>query len=350
MTATTVDTDASVTLSTDEREEKRTTARIIKGVTVTLPVVGRVMIGHTEMKKIEGEMRGVPVKDSFFTVTTNVQKPDRSWEPHPVAASLSKDGEKVTRIPIVIFYNDINLNLSNGYTAFDSRKGRVLCRGDGCKARRLTPDGVQSIDCPRPESCDFGRENRCKSMTRFFFRIEGQSPDDLGVFALRTTGLNSLTRLASHLGWYSAALKGKLAGLPMTLLVTGKSTQQSMRTPIYHVDLALREGHTCFDAIREAKAYQEAFAQAGISLDDIEASLLAGLANSDFADEIEDADEWESLGSDVDFLAEFTGGHRGRGLRGLDALGKKPEPPVADERSSVVESAAIETAGPTGSG
>lgn len=302
---------------------------IIQGVTISLPVIGRVMIGHIEMKKIEGVMKPVPKKDDFFTVTTNVQKDDRTWEPHPVRARLGDAkqkgdaSQKLTEIPIRIAYNDLRLNLSSNYSAFDPQKGRILCTGNGCKAKRITSEGVKEIDCPRPEACEFAQRTRCRSMVRFYFKIDGQD-NELGLFVLRSTGWNSLSRLAAHLAQLSGAMDGKIAGLPLKMVVRGKSTQQSMRKPIYHVDLELPNGVSLIQAAATARSFQDELTQAGLKIENMERALLEGLANGDLADELEDADEWVSEPeTDEDFLNAAVASVARHGLKGLDAIVKQ---------------------------
>ena len=172
---------------------------IVKGVTLTPPVIGRITMGHTVVSKRNGESKAMPVKDDQFGLTTLVQnKTDRSWERHPLEAGIERANGKLRAIPVRIAYDDPSLNLTNRYTAFDVKTGRVMCAGNGSTARRATEDGVKEIACPRPEGCEFGRTARCKNMARAYFRVDGQN-DELGVFILRTTSYNSLNYLATRL-------------------------------------------------------------------------------------------------------------------------------------------------------
>ncbi|MCU4363456.1 hydrolase or metal-binding protein, partial [Acinetobacter sp. WU_MDCI_Abxc22] len=53
--------------------------------------------------------------------------------------------------------------------------------------------------------------------------------------------------------YYHAASNGLLSCLPLQLTLRGKSTTQSYRTPVYYVDLTLREGINLQEAIQTAK-------------------------------------------------------------------------------------------------
>lgn len=62
-------------------------------------------------------------------------------------------------------------------------------------------------------------------------------------FIFRTTGFNSIRTLAARLAYYHAASSG------LQLTLRAKSTTQSYRTPVYYVDLTLRDGISLNDAI-----------------------------------------------------------------------------------------------------
>ncbi len=293
-----------------------TALAVNKGITLTPPVIGRITMGHTVVK---GEGKALPVKDDHFSLTTLFQdKKTRAWETHPLQNNVTKAGEKLRAIPVRIAYNDINLTLHNSFSAFDTQKGRVLCSGNGIKARRVTDEGVRDMDCPRPEACEFGQRQRCKNMSRAYFQVEGQD-DELGVFILRTTSFNSLNYLGSRLAQLSGYTGGRLAGMPMMLVMKTKTTTQSFRDPIQFADLVTRPGMTLADAVKQAAGYQTTMSELGLSIEGMEEALRTGLANSDFADEIEDIDEWLT---DEDLVAAVGQQQslRNSGLRGMDSL------------------------------
>ena len=293
-----------------------TTLTINKGITLTPPVIGRITMGHTVVKS---EGKALPVKDDHFSLTTLFQdKKTRAWETHPLQNNITKAGEKLRAIPVRIAYNDINLTLHNSFSAFDTQKGRVLCSGNGTKARRVTDEGVREMDCPRPEACEFGQRQRCKNMSRAYFQVEGQD-DELGVFILRTTSFNSLNYLGTRLAQLSGYTGGRLAGMPMMLVMKTKTTTQSFREPIQFADLVTRPGMTLAEAVKQAVTYQATMNELQLSIEGMEQALRTGLANSDFADEIEDIDEWIT---DEDLLAAVgqQQSSRGSGLRGMDSL------------------------------
>jgi hypothetical protein len=69
--------------------------------------------------------------------------------------------------------------------------------------------------------------------------------------------------LAARLSYYHAASGNLLSCLPLQLTLRGKSTTQSYRTPIYYVDLTLRDGVNLQEAISSAKQIDEQSKAAG---------------------------------------------------------------------------------------
>lgn len=291
---------------------------IVKGATLTPPVIGRITMGHAR-PRTDGKDGALPQKDDHFTITTLVQNRDRSWPEHPLHKQHLGANNKLTSIPVRVAYNSLRLNLTNHFCVFGksgAELGRTLCAGDGSKARRLTESGVQPVACPGPDACEHGVRNGCKSFTRFYVQLEEQK-DPMGVFILRTTGDHSRNYLAEKLAQLHGWTGGKIVGMPLMLNIKVKSTSRSMRTAFWYADLDLRPGMDIFAAVQEANAWQKKLADAGLDQERMEAALLAGLDNSAFADEVEDMDEWFS---DEDLLQAATANLAKQGLRGLDSL------------------------------
>ena len=183
-------------------------------------------------------------------------------------------------------------------------------------------------------------------MSRAYFQIEGQE-DELGVFILRTTSFNSLNYLGTRLAQLAGLTGGRLAGMPMMLVMESKTTTQSCRTPIYFADLVTRPGMKLIEAIQKANEYQKAMADAGLSLEGMEEALRAGLANSDFADEIEDMDEWISDDALIAAVGEQQGARK-FGLKGMDNLTEKLAELNAKNSGAGTEKEAAPEASPDG--
>ncbi|PRP69179.1 hypothetical protein BUE93_18570 [Chromobacterium amazonense] len=257
---------------------------MIKGLAITPPVIGRISIG----KLVQRQDKLLPEKDDSFTLTTQVQNRD-GWLLHPLHQPLAEQAHngKIRAIPVRLPFNHSELNLRAEYSAFDRATGRPLCVGNGETARRITPNGVEETACAGPEHCPFAREAGCKLYGRLNVQVDGQQ-DELGTFIFRTTGYNSVRTLAARLHYFEAASGGLTRYLPLTLRLRAKSTTQSYRTPVYYVDLTLRDGHSLIDAVTQARTEAEQALQAGVDTAQMEAMARQLLQNGQFEESEED--------------------------------------------------------------
>jgi len=277
----------------------------IKGLAITPTQLGRISIG--KMKEHNGKR--IPSKDDQITVTANFQV-KKEWAKHPlndqllVATHIEENklppeqkvdalalvNTKLRSIPVKMLFNDPNLNLRAEYTAFD--KNRILCKGNGKEAKRYSHENnsVDIVEC-NPTNCAVGEQYRCKPYTRLSVQIDGQE-DELGTFTYRTTGWNSLVALQSKLTKLYALANGKLAGMPLQLVMRAKSSAQSMGSIFFYLDLEIRKGKNIVSAVQEAHKFQKEWEDLGINRDAFEEMTRQGIANGMFEDS---PDEIESL-------------------------------------------------------
>lgn len=300
---------------------------MLKGLALTPPVIGRIAIGRV----VEKNGRRLPEKDDEFTLTSQVQNKE-GWVLHPVDAQLRKEpGTKLRSIPVRLLFDDPDLSLRANYTLFDRATGRPLCVGNGENCKRVTLSGMQSLPCPSPAVCALAQDGNCKPYGRLYVRVdtEGAGPrdagtgtgagsDELGSFVFRTTGFNSIRTLSARLRYLFAVSDGLLASLPLELRLRGKSTTLSHRTPIYYVDLSLRDGASLPQVI--ALARQERDQQAALGLDQaaLDEAARQGLALGEF----EESEE-EAVGVVEEFYPEPD----------MDANGAGPTPRQAKDAS-----------------
>ena len=255
---------------------------MIKGLAITPLVLGRISIG----KVVERNGKRLPEKDDQFTITSQVQTRE-GWLVHPFDEGLRKaQGGKIRSIPIRLLFNDPDLNFRAEYSLFDRDTGRPMCVGNGESCKRYTESGIQSLPCPSPEACPLARGMACKPYGRLNVAIGDDDP--LGTFIFRTTGYNSIRTLAARMHYLQAISGNRLACLPLELRIRGKSTRQSMGTPIFYVDIAIREGISMEDALQQAKALDEQRQQAGFNQEALDASARLGLSNGAFEDSEEE--------------------------------------------------------------
>ena len=250
---------------------------MIKGLAITPPVLGRISIGRV----VEKNGIRLPQKDNQFTITSQVQEKS-GWVIHPIDEELRKDAPngKLRTIPVSMLFNEAELNLRAEYTMFDRKSGRPMCVGNGDTCKRLTQTGVQSLPCPSPTLCEFGKGGLCKPYGRLNVKIGDD--DDLGTFIFRTTGYNSIRTLADRLSYYQAVSGGLLAYMPLELKLRGKSTTQSRRTPIYYVDLVIKEGVPLQEAVAQAREKAKQMKEEGVDQAALDTAAAKGFGNALF--------------------------------------------------------------------
>jgi hypothetical protein len=280
---------------------------MIKGLAITPPVIGRISIG----KIVEKGGKRLPEKDDQFTITSLVQNKD-GWVLHPLdkAIRTASDG-KIRAIPIHLMFNDPDLNLRAEFSLFDRETGRPVCVGNGETCKRSGSEGMQSLPCPSPSSCDWGGKAGCKPYGRLNVQIAEQE-DAFGSFIFRTTGFNSIRTLAARLSYLNAVCGGLLSCLPLTMRLRGKSTTLSHRAPVYFVDITTRDGMTLEEAISEAKARHETRNSVGFDQVALEQAARQGFENGAFEeteDEMPDVLEefFPENGTDGDTSRKVTG-------------------------------------------
>lgn len=255
---------------------------MLKGLSLTPPVVGRISIGRVTEKN----GRRVPAADDQFTLTTQVQQRGE-WLMHPLNERLRKaTAGKLRAIPVRMLFNSPDLNLRADYSLFDRNTGRPVCVGNGETCRRVCLDGsgIETLSCPSPDGCAFGQQGGCKPYARLNVLIDDEEGDQLSSFIFRTTSWNSIRTLAARLHYFNAVSGNLLACLPLQLVLRGKSTTQSYRAPIYYVDLGVRSGSTLEQALVQAKELEARRRAAGFDQAALDAAAGAGFANGAFED------------------------------------------------------------------
>ncbi|SBW85153.1 hydrolase or metal-binding protein (plasmid) [Pseudomonas veronii 1YdBTEX2] len=209
------------------------------------------------------------------------------WLLHPLNYELRKSQEdKLRSIPVRLLFNEPELNFRADYTLFDRQSGRQLCVGNGETCKRATHEGMQSLPCPSPDACPLARGGACKPYGRLNVLVGDDDP--LGSFLFRTTGFNSIRTLAARLHYFQAISGNRLACLPLELRLRGKSTRQSHGTPIFYVDLTVRNGLSLEDALSEARQLEENRRASGFDQSALDRAAMQGFSKGAFEDSEED--------------------------------------------------------------
>lgn len=250
---------------------------MIKGLAITPPILGRISIG----KVVEKNGKRLPEKDDQFTLTSQIQNKE-GWVKHPLDEQLRAKvpNQKLRTIPVRMIFNDPELSLRAEYSLFDRQTGRPVCVGNGETCQRMTNQGIEQHPCPSPDLCPLAQGGLCKPYGRLHVNLD--ESDELGAFIFRTTGFNSIRTLAARLSYYHAASNGLLSCLPLQLTLRGKSTTQSYRTPVYYVDLTLREGINLQQAIQTAQEIDQQSKASGFNQAALDQMARQGYGNAQF--------------------------------------------------------------------
>jgi hypothetical protein len=278
---------------------------MIKGLAITPPVLGRISIG----KIIEKNGKRVPEKDDQFTITSQIQNKE-GWVKHPLDEQLraKAPNQKLRTIPVRMIFNDPELNLRAEYSLFDRQTGRLICSGNGETCQRIGQNGIEQHPCPSPDLCPLAQGGLCKPYGRLYVNLD--ESDELGTFIFRTTGFNSIRTLAARLRYYHAASGDLLSCLPLQLTLRGKSTTQSYRTPVYYVDLTLRDGVNLQQAIQVAKEIDQQSKTSGFNQQALDQMARQGYGNARFEVNSEEGlDLVEEFYSDENDEAEHSPQH-----------------------------------------
>jgi len=209
---------------------------------------------------------------------------------HPLDEQLRKDqGGKIRSIPVRLLFNEPSLNFRAEYCLFDRTSGRPLCVGNGETCKRSTSEGLQSLPCPGPDACPLAKGGNCKPYGRLNVAIGDD--DLLGSFVFRTTGFNSIRTLTARMSYLQALSGNRLACLPLEIRLRGKSTRQSHGTPIYYVDLILRNGLSMEEALTQANALDCARREAGFNQAALDVAAQQGLNNGTFEDSDDETEQ-----------------------------------------------------------
>ena len=162
----------------------------------------------------------------------------------------------------------------------------------------MTNNGVRGKSAQKSSYCSFLEQLRRQRPLAIRFACPSQRQprsreiSGLGSFVFRTTGFNSIRTLSARLAYFQAISGNRLAYLPLELRLRGKSTRQSLGTPIYYVDLTVRSGVSVEDALTEAKRLETERVSAGFDQVSLETAARLGFSNGAFE---ESDDEGESV-------------------------------------------------------
>ncbi len=201
----------------------------IKNMVPQLLEFGKIKIGN-KGKLIRNQFRMPQKLDHFLITTTEKDNEDNFILDAELMNKIMERNkeDKLTSIPIILLYNDIDLNFVSRYVCY--RGATRWCTGDGETARRLNSKNVseeRTCPCERCEPTYQGEDGKgkgkCKASGCLSVLIQGAEVVG-GVWKYRTTGYNSVRAITASLLLIKNQTGGLLAGLPLEMIVRPKKT------------------------------------------------------------------------------------------------------------------------------
>jgi hypothetical protein len=210
----------------------------------------------------------------------------QQFKQHPIAASLDASGDETPHIkviPIKLIFDEPEANLSARFEAYDQEVNRLVCAGDGQRARRtdLVTGKVEDASCAGSDLCPYANSQgvSCSMHVRLKLQIEGQR-DPFSVFEFRSGSINTFRTLSAKLKMMHAAFKSKLRHIPLSLVAHERSSAMSNFLPFYVADLQLREGMSPRAALELAEAQRKEEQECGLDFDAMEEAVKTIYANA----------------------------------------------------------------------
>jgi hypothetical protein len=270
-------------------------AMMIKNLCPGLQEVGKIKIGNKGKVRQSGGGKEwqPPQKLDHFLITTLERGADGNY----VVDRRLQDkfgGEACKSIPVRLIYDDIALNFASRYICYYGKT--VFCSGDGETAQRMQRDGShQTINCPcerqdpkyagdngpKGPDCLGGNNGKGKCKINGILSAIIDGADSVGgVWKFRTTSYNTVVGIMSSLALISRITGGRLAGIPLNMTVSPKTTQDPVgggQVTVYVVGLTFAGN---MEMLRNT-GYQIAMDEAkhGISMKEIEARAMTLLSH-----------------------------------------------------------------------
>ena len=198
--------------------------------------IGRIKIGGLEEKVrvSNGKEWQAPTKFDHFVITTMERDAKGNFTRDEVLHGII--GGQPKELKIRLLYNDIDLNFRTELALYNGKT--CICRGNGEVAQQLDKDTGELIEvacpCPKLEQEKYG----CKPHGVLNCLLE-QSQLCGGTHKFATTSWNTIRGIVSSLKFISTCTGGKIAGLPLTMKYTKKTTTtragQSTTIPVVFI-------------------------------------------------------------------------------------------------------------------
>lgn len=262
---------------------------MIQGISGQLPERFKLKIGQKgEARKGKGGNYRLPTKWDHMKICSLERDANDDFIVDEEITKELGDGSLEPKLigPIVLLYNDPDVNLWTMYRAYKSRT--CMCKGDGETARRFDPSKKDYVETQCP--CDNLKKKICKPNGILSFVIP--SAELGGVCKFRTTSWNSIRSLLGGMAYFRQLTGGVLRGVPLYIRMNEKSVDVEGKTQKVYF-LSLEYKGNLEDVRQHALEYAKADAQQLVLVENIEAAarkrhaIEAEIVEQDDEDKIE---------------------------------------------------------------
>jgi hypothetical protein len=187
---------------------------MLKMIRPRLKEVYKIKIGIKGQQNAKGNR--LPQKIDHFLVYKNEKNTAGDFV---IAAEImTKLPEKPKKLPVILLYNNVEDNFFTSLAYYT--KSRLMCSSDG-ETRQNWDEKTQTYvsgECPN-KACTYFKEGNCKpsGILKCVLLLDGQIG---GAAVFRTHAWNSITYLVSSIKTLLNLSGGKIAGVPLYLIVS----------------------------------------------------------------------------------------------------------------------------------
>lgn len=207
----------------------------IKGISEVrrLPRLGKIRLGVKETSQKTGNP--YPKAVDYFVCNA-----DQSTSEAAARAFHQVYGDKPRALDIMFPVEDRDQFFPQFYRRYGSGSG-LLCKGDGETAVEIDRETgeIREIECD-PMECEWAAKKHCRpvgTLQFLLYKVPG-----LGAWQIDTSSYHSIVNLNSAIDFIRALTGGRIAMLPLKLIIRPKEVQVEGKKKVVHVlDLAHEE-------------------------------------------------------------------------------------------------------------
>lgn len=225
-----------------------------------LPRLGKIRLGVKDTSPRTGNE--FPRAVDFFVV-----KPDDSTSEAAAEAFHRVYGDKPKSLDIMFPVEDKDLFFAQFYRRYGSGSG-LLCKGDGVSAMEIDRETgeIREIEC-NPAECEWAEKKHCRpigTLQFLLYKVPG-----LGVWQIDTSSYNSIVNINSAIDFIRAITGGRIAMIPLKLVIRPKEVQVEGRKKVVHVMDIAHDALRLEDVLRASRTPLAGLLMPGVDFDEV---------------------------------------------------------------------------------